>query len=451
VNVTKPPLLRPGRKTRLRLAPFDPLRKLVRSEFVRHGLLVFGASQVVNVFAYIFHLAMLRKLGVVQYGALSSLFAGLTVASVPSTILTMIVVKFSAEFKAVGDLPKVRRLHERMLVGTGLCALGVFLAGWLARNEIAGYLRIRESAPVVATVAVLCVYVMLPSSRAVLQGIEDFKRFAISTAIEGAGKAVFGIALVLAGFQLTGAITGFAVASFLSLSYAAAAVRRHLRFLPPVPLSLDVRRIVLTTGGVTAGILGLTVLSQLDILLVKHLFSQRDAGIYGATSVVARMLFFLVAFIPQVMLPKAIGRAISGRSPRRLLAYAAGLTLALSTAGLAFFLFFSGALVARMASPDFQDAARYVFRYGIAMTILAAFTLVATYKMGLHRFDFVPPLVVGTVAEIVAISLFHTSLMQVITIITIGHGAVLLASLYRIGKPVRVLASQEAPLFAPKL
>jgi len=417
------------------------LRRLARSEFLRHGLLVFGASQIVNVFGYLFHFVMLRKLGVVSYGALSSLFAALTVASVPSTILTMIVVKFAAEFNAVGDLPKVRRLHQRMLTWTGVSAVLVFAAAWVTRGVIAGYLHISQSGPIMATAAILAFYIMLPSARAVLQGIEDFRNFAISTALEGAGKALLGIGLVFAGFGLTGAIGGYAAASCLALLYATAAVRAHVRSLPQVGLSLDVRRIVLTTGGVSAGILGITILGQLDILLVKHFFSGRDAGIYGATSVVARMLFFLVAFIPQVLLPKAISRAVSGRSPRRLLAYAAGLTALLSAVGLVIFALFSRQLIAVMASPAFIGAAAYVFRYGIAMTILAALTLVTTYKIGLHRFDFVFPLALGVLGEIVAISFLHSSLLQVITIITIGHAAVLLASLYRIGKPVRSLAS----------
>ncbi|MBV8363977.1 MAG: oligosaccharide flippase family protein, partial [Candidatus Eremiobacteraeota bacterium] len=270
------------------------LQRFARSEFVRHGLLVFGASQIVNVFGYLFHFVMLRKLGVVSYGALSSLFAGLTVASVPSTILTMIVVKFAAEFNAVGDLPKVKRLHQQMLVGTGICALLVFVAAWLARGVIAGYLQIGQSGPIMATAAILSFYIMLPSARAVLQGIEDFRNFAISTAVEGAGKAILGIGLVYAGFGLTGAISGYAAASCVALLYATAAVRAHVRPLPRVMLSLDVRRIVLTTAGVAGGILGVTILGQLDILLVKHYFSGSEAGIYGATSVVARMLFFLV-------------------------------------------------------------------------------------------------------------------------------------------------------------
>jgi len=411
--------------------------------------MVFGAGQIVNVFGYLFHFVMLRKLGVVSYGALSSLFAGLTVASVPATILTMIVVKFAAEFKAVGDLPKIRRLHQRVLLGTAACGVLVLAAAWASRAAIAGYLHISSSAPVMATAAILSFYVMLPSARAVLQGIEDFANFAVSTALEGAGKALLGIALVFAGFGLTGAISGYAAASCIALIYASAAVQWHVRALPPAELSIDVRRIVLTTGGVTAGILGLTVLSQLDILLVKHFFSGRDAGIYGATSVVARMLFFLVAFIPQVLLPKAISRAAGGRSPRRLLAYAAALTALLSVFGLVVFAFFAQTLIATMASPAFSDAASYVFRYGIAMAILAALTLVTTYKIGLHRFDFVIPLAVGVVGEILAITFFHRSLTEVIAIITIGHAAVLLASLYRIGKPVRLLASADVLSLGP--
>jgi len=181
-------------------------------------------------------------------------------------------------------------------------------------------------------------------------------------------------------------------------------------------------------------------------LLVKHYFSGSEAGIYGATSVVARMLFFLVAFIPQVLLPKAISRAVSGRSPRRLLAYAAGLTALLSALGLLIFALFSRLLITMMASAQFAPASAYVFRYGIAMTILAALTLVTTYKIGLHRFDFVLPLAAGVVGEIIAISFLHATLLQVITVVTIGHSAVLLASLYRIGKPVRFLASADVPL-----
>ncbi|MBV9277201.1 MAG: oligosaccharide flippase family protein [Candidatus Eremiobacteraeota bacterium] len=422
------------------------LQRLARSEFIRHGLLVFGASQIVNVFGYLFHFVMLRKLGVVSYGALSSLFAGLTVASVPATILTMIVVKFAAEFNAVGDLPKVKRLYQQMLLGTALCAVLIFLVAWIARGVIAGYLHIAQSGPIMATAAILSFYIMLPSARAVLQGIEDFRNFAISTALEGAGKAILGIGFVVAGFGLTGAISGYAAASCVALLYAIGAVRAHVRELPRVMLLLDVRRIVLTTAGVAAGILGVAILGQLDILLVKHFFSGRDAGIYGATSVVARMLFFLVAFIPQVLLPKAISRAVSGRSPRRLLAYAAGLTGLLSGLGLVVFALFAHLLISTMASAQFIDAAAYVFRYGIAMTILAALTLVTTYKIGLHRFDFVVPLALGVIGEIVAINWWHASLLQVITIVTIGHAAVLLASLYRIGRPVRFLASAEVPL-----
>ena len=432
--------------TRLKFERRGALQRLARSEFLRHGLLVFGASQIVNVFGYLFHFVMLRKLGVVPYGALSSLFAGLTVASVPSTILTMIVVRFAAEFKAVGDLPKVRRLHQQMLAGTGICALLIFAAACIARSAIAGYLHISQSGPIMATAAILSFYIMLPSARAVLQGIEDFQNFAISTALEGAGKALLGIALVFAGFGLTGAIGGYAAASLIALLYATAAVRVHVRSLPRVALSLDVRRIIQTTGGITAGILGVAILGQLDIVLVKHFFSGAQAGIYGATSVVARMLFFLVAFIPQVLLPKAIARAASGGSPRRLLAYAAGLTALLSALGLAIFAIFSRQLITIMAGSAFIAAATYVFRYGIAMTILAALTLVTTYKIGLHRFDFVLPLGAGVIGEIIAITLMHAGLLQVITIITIGHAVVLLGSLYRIGKPVRFLASADVPL-----
>src|SRR5580700_9510597 len=102
----------------------DPLRRVLRSDFVRHGLIVFASSTLVNLFNYIFHFFMSRRLGVVDYGALASIFAGLVIVSVPAAILTMVVVRYAAEFKALSDFARLRRLGDRVLVLTSLVGVG---------------------------------------------------------------------------------------------------------------------------------------------------------------------------------------------------------------------------------------------------------------------------------------------------------------------------------------
>ena len=94
------------------------LQRALRSEFVRHGALVFASTIVVNGLNYVYHFVMSRRLGVVDYGALASILAGLVIASVPATILTMVVVKYAAEFKAVGDRKRLRALGDRVVLWT---------------------------------------------------------------------------------------------------------------------------------------------------------------------------------------------------------------------------------------------------------------------------------------------------------------------------------------------
>ena len=43
-------------------------RGLLASDFVRHGLLVFVSTTLINVLGYAFHFAISRKIGVEQYG-----------------------------------------------------------------------------------------------------------------------------------------------------------------------------------------------------------------------------------------------------------------------------------------------------------------------------------------------------------------------------------------------
>ena len=59
------------------------LGRFVRGDFVRHGLLVFASSMLVNFFNYGFHFVVSRKLGVVDYGDLFALFAALGLMTVP--------------------------------------------------------------------------------------------------------------------------------------------------------------------------------------------------------------------------------------------------------------------------------------------------------------------------------------------------------------------------------
>jgi len=92
------------------------LKKALRNEFVRHSALVFGATMATNVLNYMFNFALSRRLGVENYATLASLNGGLMILCLPGTIANLVVVKYAAEFHAVGDTGRVSRLTRMVLL-----------------------------------------------------------------------------------------------------------------------------------------------------------------------------------------------------------------------------------------------------------------------------------------------------------------------------------------------
>ena len=406
----------------------QPIRRALRSEFLRHGALVFGSGVVVNAFAYVFHFFALHRLTVAEYGALSSILAALAIGTVPATIVTMIVVRYASEFHAVGDNPKLCTLSARLLRLTCVVSAVVIFCVFLAGGPIANYLRLQDRVPALLGSIVFAFTLLIPAVRGVLQAKQQFVAFAISTAMEGAGRAGFAVLFIFAGLGVRGALLGFAAGSAMSLGYTWIAVRRDW-VVPAKKLFIDVPRLLRTVAGVSITTACLTTMGFVDVLLVKHYFAPDMAGIYSAVSLAGRALFFLVSFLPAIVLPKATARASRGEDARPVLLAALVMTGAIALAVLSAFAFVP---VSRIAGSQYSAAGNFVLEYGIAITFLAVTGLVTTYKIALHRFDFLWVLAAVTVSEIAAICIYHPSLRAVIGILLAGHCVACFGSMYGI-------------------
>ncbi|HET9393812.1 MAG TPA: hypothetical protein VFO29_09890 [Candidatus Rubrimentiphilum sp.] len=420
------------------------LQKVLRSEFVRHSALVFGATTTSSVLSYLFNFAVSRRLGVVDYASVSSLSGLLVILSLPALVINLIVVKYAAEFHAVADVARLARLKHVVLRGSAILAAAFFVCGFLLRGFVASFLHIPNDSAVVLTLAIVALSYMIPSVRGILQGSQNFRMFSVSVVLEVFLKVLFAVGLVYAGFGVRGAMFGWSVAVAVTLLYTMWVVRATLSGAAEVKLSIDGPRLFKTIYGVAAATAGLTLLSFLDVVLVKHFFDARQAGLFAAVNLTGKVVLFIVAFLPMTLLPKAVAKAARGESPTGLLVQAALGTLLISGTTLAVFAAMPATIISLVAGRAFAPAAPYVFRYDIAMTLLAGITLVVNYKVALHRYDFVYPLFVILIGEVGAIALWHRGLMDVVNILLAGNAVALLAVTYRINA-----TEQSAANFSP--
>jgi len=400
------------------------LRRALRGDFVRDGAIIFASTMLGNVIAYAIHFILSRKIGVSEYGGFASLVNVVAIFGIPAAIVTMIVVKFVAEFHALDERGKIRVLSYRVLVGCGALGGALVILAVVLREQVAGYLHLVSATSIVAAAFALGFGLLLPAIRGVLQGAQDFSAFAISTSIEAICRVGLAVALVYAGYGVAGAFVGYSLASMLSLAYTLAAVRKHWSDIR-TPLAIDTRRLLATTGGVIVGISAITIMSSIDVPLVKHFFNARDAGIYSAVAICGKLLLFIACFVPAIVLPKAAQRAAAREPSRGVLLQGLALTAALSVAGLVVFLKVPQLVIRVTYGAAFVNAAPYLFRYGAAMSLLGITNVVVTYKIGLHRYNFVWPLIAMAICEPLAIHFFHSSLTSIINVLLVVNAVAL--------------------------
>lgn len=405
--------------------------RLRRSTFLRHSSLVFASAMLVNVCAFVFHARTSRALGVEQYGALYALMALLPLFAIPATVLSTVVSKFAAEFRALHDDSHLHALVRRIALALAVCGALVAVVGFGLQVPIARFFNVEPAALAAASVLV-ALTIMLPPLRAVLQGIEDFGRFAASSTIEGLFKAGLGILFALIGFGVAGALYGYALGSAVALAYTWIVLERMFAGAVPQELRIDVRRVLQTVAGAAVLTVTITALSYADALIVKHYMPASEAGFYAAVSLGGKILLFIASFVPLVLLPKAASSVAKGTSPLPTLGAAATMWALLSGAGLAFFFLAARLILRTLVGPQFLPASGLLFEYALAMVLLGGMNLVASYKIALHRFDFVYPFIVVTAGELAGIALYHPDLRSVIDVLIAGNAVGLLAGCYRI-------------------
>jgi O-antigen/teichoic acid export membrane protein len=410
-------------------------RALLASDFIRHGAIVFIASMTINVMGYIFHFAISRKLGVIGYGELSALNAAFMLSSVVPQIGSTIAIKYAAGFHAVSDAARLATLIRNFIRYTIIGGLGAFVVLALLALPIASFLRVEDPIAVMFAMATIALAMVSGSLRGLFQGVEAFNNYALSLVLESTLKLVCGVGLVYAGFGVAGAFAGWAIGSLVTIVYTTIVLSRTLGRGERVKLDLHVGSFVRTLNGVVIATVIMAIITNEDLLVVKHVADPATAGLYGALSLAGKILLFFVGFVPLIVLPKATRAALAGEPPGRLLFKALAVSAAMSLPGLVFYYFFPRFVVTTLAGKAFGAAAPFVFSYGVAMVELAFLTVLVNFKMGIHRFDFAWPLAICAVAEVIGIAEFHQSLFEVTLVLIAGNFLATLGVSWGVWKP----------------
>jgi O-antigen/teichoic acid export membrane protein len=288
------------------------------SPVLRDMVVVAMATMVTNLAAYLMSVVVALVLPPAEFGAFGSLLSlsviGSTVSLGAQTVAARrVATDPDADVRAI--------LRTATLVSAGLLGaltlLSIPLAGLLDVSAVAVW----------AALASVCVIGPAFALLGVVQGGERHGRYGAAYAALGAARAVGAIAAAVTVPTAESAAVGMLAGAVLGTVLVVVITRVPLGWGPRVPgLGLELARNV-------GALLGLYVLTNIDVVLARAVLPAAESGHYALGSLVAKVAFFLPAFVVYVLFPRMAGAdAARVRRVSVLLTAASGLAMTAGTA-----------------------------------------------------------------------------------------------------------------------
>ncbi|MBV9183337.1 MAG: oligosaccharide flippase family protein, partial [Acidobacteria bacterium] len=262
----------------------------------------------------IYNVAIARALGADDFGHASVVYTLLMILSSVTLAFQLICSKYVARSSSSRDTAAIYRLLHRRSWLAGM-AFGLVLA--LLSSAITRYLNLPSKNLILTLALGVVFYVPLGVRRGFMQGTYDFWPLAINFALEVIAKLVGTVILMAAGQGVEGVVT--ATSASVLVAYICGIPRRHhASDIAPATLAEGVGE------GVQAVtfFVGQVIISNLDVVLVKHFFDPTQAGLYAAIALVGRLVYMLSWSIVSGMFPFSAGIHSEGKGGRVVLSTA---------------------------------------------------------------------------------------------------------------------------------
>lgn len=394
-------------------------KKLLQHELITGSFYIFLGSMVLNVCAFLFNLIFARKLTAADYGIYTSLIALFTLITIPAQPIATTIVKFASDFFAEGDIEQAASLYRKFLKILSLMGIALLCLLLIFSQFILQFLHISQPFLLFLMAIMVGIFYISIVQNAFLQSQLRFKLAGILMALGGVIKLLFGVIFLLAGFQVFGAIGALIVSILLPFVIAfyplGFLIKAHKR-----EIQVNIRKIVVYIIPASLAIIGLTLFTSTDVLLVKHFFPPTQAGLYAGISIAGKVIFYFTGTIPMVMFPLLIKRYKKGENIDKLLFLSLSLVCIPSLGITLVYEVFPHVIVSIfLGKTIYQSIAGYLGLYGLFITVYSMINIMTLFFLSLQKNIPIYVTLFGSISQIVLLSLFHSTFSQVIGISSI--------------------------------
>lgn len=421
--------------------------RLAKSETTKAAGLAI-AAMVGNLVAVGSTVVFSRILGTGGYGAVATLLNFGIILQVPGSALQVVAAR-EGTLGHLGSGAELAATLSRWTRHILICLALMIVILIPLRGALAAMLNVHQVWGALAVPVTGVLWMLVSVQRGLLQAQPAYRAVGISVVLEASGRLLVGLAFVLMGLGVTGAYLGTTLSLVITAVILNFVLHRRLgpagKDKPPHPL-----RSLLRTAAFPIGALVLVAsLQNIDVIMAKHAFSEKNAGIYAAVAVASKALVFIAIGVGFWVLPEVTRRAAKGRDPRLVLGLALGLIGLLGAIALLIFGSVPDLLIRLAFGKEYLGGAKILLTLGFAYAALSGTYLVVQFFLGLHRKFFLLILAAVAIAEPILL-LQKTSLINfshmVLIVEAAGAIALLLLALRTRTSARKVISPQEPAL-----
>lgn len=405
-----------------------PNPEIYSSNILKNILTVSYNSIIIALINLAFHLVMIRRLGPEDYGILETLLTINSIIFIAVSAVGFVVARFVSYYRTRQQFDNMKFLANWAFIFFFFIGLAAFFTNIIFSRMLADYLHIEELGIIMLFGVVVWISFLMPIIDGILRGLQEFKHLGRYKLVDALLRAIATSIIVFIGLGLKSVIVTIVIVSIIILVSTAYLIKK---VYINNPHRIKLSEIYIFALPVFITMICLAILSNIDLILVKHFFDDKTTGFYAAAGMLAKIVFGLALGSSGVMFPKIVEQYSNGEEKEMVKSLHNTINIVLVPG-----LIITGiiALFPRAITKFFfgtqYDIGSLLSIFSIALFFLAIAVIFTIYNLAVKRYSYMLILIVAAVVLIHQISVMHETLYNVVWTLFVINTAIMLMFLF---------------------
>ncbi|CAN5347791.1 oligosaccharide flippase family protein [soil metagenome] len=387
------------------------IKKILNHPLFSGSILMISGNMFANILNYLYQLLMGRNLGIVGYGELSSVFAIFYIITIVPVSASPSIIKFISTTKNHNEAAYVYKEIQKLILKLGIAlAIIVFLISPLLANFL--HVQITEILIIVPVVFFSLITIV---NQSLLQGVLKFWGNVGPNILSSLSKLIFGLIFVAIGWRVFGAVFGVLVGTVFAYLYSLYLKNSFIKNLKPKG-NFDLHKFLKYSLPVLIFSLAFTSFFTMDLILVKHFFTDIQAGVYATLSILGKIIYFAAAPIASVMFPLVAGKHSRGEKYFQLLLISLLITVFVSLGIVGVYALFPNLIISMFVKTNNSVPPSLLVWMGLFICFYTVSFFMVNFFLSIDKTKIVIIPLIFAALQIILIIMFHSSLLLVIQV-----------------------------------